>query len=471
MLPLEGLTVIAVEQAVAAPFCSSRLADAGAHVIKVERPEGDFARGYDAAAKGQSSYFVWLNRGKDSVVIDLATKEGRASLEELIAGADVLLQNLKPGSMDKLGFSLERLRKDYPALICCTITGYGDDGPYAHRKAYDLLIQAESGLASITGGPEGPSRVGVSIVDIATGATAHAAILEALIGASRTGKGADIRISMFDVMADWLTVPLLNAEAGNPPQRMGLAHPSIAPYGVFRSKDGKDILISIQSEREWKKLCADVLGQPALPDDPRFSNMVERVRNRALTDKTVGDSFATMTRDELLKRLSDADIAFAEVNTMADLAVHPHLRRIEVDTPNGPVSYPAPAAICRRRAAPLWRRARRSATTPRFAKPPARPEPIVMTEKLDLDHLRQWIGRTTEASDIVTAQLVKGLRATLFHGDRRTEARRRRTFHRALVPGAAGVSDVGTGPGRPSHPRRLPAAGAAAAPDVGRRRA
>jgi formyl-CoA transferase len=345
MLPLEGITVIAVEQAVAAPFCSSRLADAGAHVIKVERPEGDFARGYDAAAKGQSSYFVWLNRGKDSTVIDLATEEGRKALEDLIAGADVLIQNLKPGSMDKLGFSRERLKRDYPALICCTISGYGDDGPYADRKAYDLLIQAESGLASVTGGPEGASRVGMSIVDVATGATAHASILEALIARSRTGKGADIRISMFDVMADWLTVPLLNAEAGNPPQRMGLAHPSIAPYGVFRSKDGKDILISIQSEREWKKLCADVLGQPDLPKDVRFSNMVERVRNRALTDKTVGDSFATMTRDDLLKRLSDADIAFAEVNTMADLAVHPHLRRIQVNTPAGPVSYPAPAAI------------------------------------------------------------------------------------------------------------------------------
>ena len=345
MLPLQGITVIAVEQAVAAPFCSSRLADAGAHVIKVERPEGDFARGYDAAARGQSSYFVWLNRGKDLAMIDLATKDGRAALERLVAGADVLLQNLKPGSMDKLGFSLERLKKDYPALICCTISGYGDDGPYAQRKAYDLLIQAESGLASITGGPDGPSRVGLSIVDIATGATAHAAILEALIARGKSGKGADIRISMFDVMADWLTVPLLNSEAGQPPQRMGLAHPSIAPYGVFRSKDGRDILISIQSEREWKKLCAEVLGRPELPDDPRFANMVERVRNRKLTDGTVGEIFTTMTRDELLKRLSDADIAFAEVNTMADLAVHPHLRRIEVATPNGPVTYPAPAAI------------------------------------------------------------------------------------------------------------------------------
>jgi len=345
MLPLEGLTVIAVEQAVAAPFCSSRLADAGAHVIKVERPEGDFARGYDAAAKGQSSYFVWLNRGKDSAVIDLATSEGRATLEALIASADVLLQNLKPGSMDKLGFSRERLRKDYPKLIMCTITGYGDTGPYADRKAYDLLIQAESGLASITGGPEGASRVGMSIVDVATGATAHAAILEALIARGRTGQGADIRISMFDVMADWLTVPLLNAENGKPPQRIGLAHPSIAPYGVFRSKDGKEILISIQSEREWKKLCAEVLGQPDLPDDPRFANMVERVHNRTLTDQIVSDSFGRLTREDLLAKLADADIAFAEVNTMADLATHPHLRRIEVDTPNGPVAYPAPAAI------------------------------------------------------------------------------------------------------------------------------
>jgi formyl-CoA transferase len=345
MLPLEGIKVIAVEQAVAAPFCSSRLADAGAEVIKVERPEGDFARAYDAAAKGQSSYFVWLNRGKHSVVVDLATSEGRANLEELIADADVLLQNLKPGSMDKLGFSIARLRKDYPALICCTISGYGDDGPYADRKAYDLLIQAESGLASITGGPEGPSRVGVSIVDVATGATAHASILEALFARSRSGQGADIRISMFDVMADWLTVPLLSSEAGKPPQRMGLAHPSIAPYGVFRSKDGKGILISIQSEREWKKLCAEVLGQPELPNDPRFANMLERVRNRKLTDKVVGDIFATLARGDLLKRLADADIAFAEVNTMADLAVHPHLRRIAVETPNGVVNYPAPAAI------------------------------------------------------------------------------------------------------------------------------
>jgi itaconate CoA-transferase len=345
MLPLEGLIVVAVEQAVAAPFCSSRLADAGATVIKVERPEGDFARGYDKAAKGQSSYFVWLNRGKQSVAIDLSTKSGREQLETLIAGADVLLQNLKPGSMDKLGFSRERLRKEYPALICCTITGYGDEGPYKDRKAYDLLIQAESGLASITGGPEGASRVGISVVDISTGATAHAAILEALFARTRTGKGADIRISMFDVMADWLAVPLINSEAGNPPARIGLAHPSIAPYGVFKSRDGKEVLISIQSEREWKQLCAEVLKQPDLPNDPRLSNISERVRNRQLTDKIVADVFGSLNRDELIQRLDDADIAFGEVNSMADLTVHPHLRRIEVDTPKGKVNYAAPAAI------------------------------------------------------------------------------------------------------------------------------
>lgn len=344
-LPLAGLTVVAVEQAVAAPFCTSRLADAGANVIKIERPEGDFARAYDAASKGQSSYFVWLNRGKKSVIIDLITDEGKKDLEKLIANADVLVQNLKPGSMDKLGFSRERLLRDYPKLISCTISGYGDDGPYANRKAYDLLIQAESGLCSVTGGPESPSRVGMSIVDVATGAAAHAAILEALIARGITGKGRDIRISMFDVMADWLTVPLLNAENGNPPKRMGLAHPSVAPYGVFKSKDGRELLISIQSEREWKVFCAKVIEQPNLPSDERFNTMVARVKNRKLTDDTVAAAFVTLTRDELLKRLSDADIAFAEVNTMAGLSTHPHLRRIEVNSPNGVVTYPAPAAI------------------------------------------------------------------------------------------------------------------------------
>jgi formyl-CoA transferase len=345
MLPLEGITVVAVEQAVAAPFCSTRLADAGATVIKVERPEGDFARDYDANIKGQSSYFVWLNRGKKSVCIDLAKDEGRAQLESLIAKADVLLQNLKPGALEKLGFARERLRKGYPKLIICSISGYGDSGPYAQRKAYDLLIQAESGLCSVTGAAEAASRVGISVVDISTGATAHAAILEALFARTRTGKGADIRVSMFDVMADWMSVPLLNTEVGKPPPRMGLSHPSIAPYGAFRSKDGKDILISIQSEREWKVFCAVVLEQPKLPEDPRFATMVDRVRNRAATDKVVADLFGSLSREQLIVRLDKADIAYGEVNSSADLAKHPHLRRIEVDTEGGRVAMPAPAAI------------------------------------------------------------------------------------------------------------------------------
>ncbi len=223
-------------------------------------------------------------------MIDLASDEGRKQLETLIAGADVLLQNLKPGAIEKLGFARERLRKDYPALIICSISGYGDTGPYAQRKAYDLLIQAESGLCSVTGSPDEMTRVGISVVDISTGATAHAAILEALFARSRTGQGADIRVSMFDVMADWMSVPLLNTEAGKPPPRMGLSHPSIAPYGAFRSKDGKDILISIQSEREWKVFSAIVMADAALADDPRFCNMVTRVTNREATDKVVGDA-------------------------------------------------------------------------------------------------------------------------------------------------------------------------------------
>jgi itaconate CoA-transferase len=344
-LPLKGLTVVAVEQAVAAPFCTSRLADAGAHVIKIERPEGDFARGYDSVAKGQSSYFVWLNRGKQSVSVDLATPEGKAELERLIASADVVVQNLKPGALSRMGFGPEILRQRFPRLIICSISGYGETGPYAERKAYDLLIQAESGLCSITGGPEQAARVGISVVDIATGATAHAAILEALIGRGITGEGADIRVSMFDVMADWLTVPLLQHEGGKTPGRVGLAHPSIAPYGVFSTRDGKQILISIQSEREWISLCGKVLDKPDLPTDPRFASNVVRVANRHETDGLVAAVFGSLDEAELRDRLTSADIAFAAVNDMAGLAAHPHLRRITVETPAGPVELPSPAPI------------------------------------------------------------------------------------------------------------------------------
>ncbi|WID99530.1 CaiB/BaiF CoA-transferase family protein [Bosea vestrisii] len=334
-----------MEQAVAAPFCTSRLADAGARVIKIERPEGDFARGYDDVTKGQSSYFVWLNRGKESLIVDLAAPEGKQTLRELLGQADVLVQNLKPGALGRLGFGSEKLRKSHPRLISCSISGYGETGPFAERKAYDLLIQAESGLSSITGGPAEPARVGTSIVDIATGATAHAAILEALIARGITGEGADIRVSMFDVMADWLTVPLLHQEGGKPPQRLGLAHPSIAPYGVFTTRDGKQILISIQSDREWGKFCAEFLRLPALATDERFARNVARVRNRSLTDEAVGTAFGALDDVEARELLTRADIAFASVNDMAALSTHPHLRRITVETPAGPVAFPAPAPI------------------------------------------------------------------------------------------------------------------------------
>lgn len=345
-LPLEGLRVIAIEQAVAAPFCSARLADAGAEVIKIERPEGDFARGYDnVVAGGQSSYFVWLNRGKQSLMIDLVSDEGKRRLAGLLSNADVLVQNLKPGALDRLGFGPEKLRETHPGLIICSISGYGETGPMADRKAYDLLIQAESGLSSITGGSEAPARVGISLVDIAKGATAYSAILEALLYRATTGEGADIRISMFDVMADWLTVPLLHQEAGRPPKRIGMAHPSIAPYGVFKTGDDKEILISIQSDREWTKFCAEFLQEPAVSDDIRFATNVARVANRVATDELVASAFARLVEADARHLLSKADVAFASVNDMAALSAHPHLRRIEVETESGVVSYPAPAPI------------------------------------------------------------------------------------------------------------------------------
>jgi len=341
-LPLSGLLVVSLEQAVAAPTCTCRLADAGARVIKIERPEGDFARGYDNLVHGECSYFVWLNRGKESVVLDLTKSEDKALLAAMLARADVFVQNLKPGAAAKLGFPIAELRRKHPRLICCSITGYGESGPYAMRKAYDMLIQAESGLASITGTAE-PARVGVSVVDVGSGMYAQQAILEALIARQRTGDGAELSISMFDAMADWMTVPLSQHEAGEPPKRMGLAHTSISPYGAFKSRDGVDILISIQSDREWRVLAEKVLGDTALAADPDFATNVERVKRRAQTDGKVAAVFGTLDADALEQKLASADIAFARVNTPAELARHPHLRRITIGTPSGPVSYPAPA--------------------------------------------------------------------------------------------------------------------------------
>jgi formyl-CoA transferase len=344
-LPLEGLLVVSVEQAVAAPQCTCRLADAGARVIKVERPEGDFARRYDGLVHGESAYFVWLNRGKQSVVLDLAEPDDKALLEAMLAKADVFVQNLKPGALAKLGFPFERLRRDYPRLICCSISGYGESGPYAQRKAYDMLIQAESGLASITGGPEAPARAGVSVVDIAAGMNAYEAILEALLTRARTGEGATIAISMFDAMADWMAVPLLQHEGGDTPKRIGLAHTSISPYGAFKTHDGADVLISIQNDREWRILAEHVMGDKALAADPNFATNVERVKRRAETDGRVAAAFASMDVEPLVEKLSRYDIAFGRINDLNLLGRHPHLRRTTVDSPTGPVYMPAPTAI------------------------------------------------------------------------------------------------------------------------------
>lgn len=337
--------MVSLEQAVAAPMTSRRLADAGARVIKLERPEGDFARGYDRVARGQSSYFVWLNRGKESVTVDLGKPQDRSLFEALIEKADVFIQNLKPGALARLGYAPDVLRARYPRLVVCSISGYGEQGPYAQRKAYDLLIQAESGLASVTGGPEAPSRVGVSVVDVATGMNAYEAILEALIERQHTGQGADIRVSMFDSMAEWMAVPLLHGEMGRPPKRIGLSHPSVAPYGVFDTADGVPILISIQNDREWAVFAREVLGEPTLATDPRFATNVARVENRRETDTLIARCFAAEDHQRVIERLVAADIAFGRVNDVTALLEHPHLRRIPVETPAGVLMMPAPAAI------------------------------------------------------------------------------------------------------------------------------
>lgn len=342
-MPLQGILVVSLEQAVAAPLCSARLAEAGARVVKIERPEGDFARSYDRAAGGQASYFVWLNRGKESVVLDIKDPADRRILDGLLARADVFIQNLAPGAADRAGLGSKELRRLYPQLICCNISGYGREGPYADRKAYDLLLQAETGLASVTGRPEGPGRVGVSVCDIACGMNAHAAILEALIARGRTDEGATIDVSLFDSLADWMTVPLLQYEGtGIEPARVGLHHVSIAPYGVYPCRGGASLLVAIQNEREWRRFCTDVLQQPGLADDPRFSSNTDRVAHRSALDLEIRDIFDAIDRGEIVDRLTAAEIAFGSVNSVADFAGHPQLRRITVETEAGPVAMPAP---------------------------------------------------------------------------------------------------------------------------------
>jgi crotonobetainyl-CoA:carnitine CoA-transferase CaiB-like acyl-CoA transferase len=353
MRPLEGLLVVAMEQAVAAPTCTQKLADAGARVIKIERPEGDFARGYDTAAAGMSSYFVWLNRGKESIALDIKQPEDKALLARLVAKADVFVQNLAPGAMARAGFGSAELRARHPRLITVDISGYGEEGDYARMKAYDLLVQAESGLASITGHPAGPGRVGVSVVDIATGMNAHAAVLEALIARGLTGQGAGIAVSLFDAMAEWMNVPLLFFEGtGRAPERVGLAHPSICPYGAFATADSALVLVSIQNEREWAGFCTGVLGDPSLSQRAGWRSNTERVANRPVVDAHVASVLARLTRAEAAARLDAAGTAFGFVNGVAEFARHPALRRIVAMTPGGAVSLAAPAARIAGRGAP-----------------------------------------------------------------------------------------------------------------------
>ena len=342
---LDGLLVVSLEQAVAAPTCSVRLADAGARVIKIERPEGDFARGYDRVAEGESAYFVWLNRGKESLALDLKQPEDLALARRMIGRADVFIQNLAPGAAARLGLDPEALRRDRPRLITCSISGYGETGPYADMKAYDLLVQAETGLASITGRPEGPGRVGVSVCDIAAGMYAHAAVLEALLARERTGEGRSIAVSLFDSLADWMTVPLLHHDYGGAaPERVGLNHPSIAPYGAYAAAGGREVVISIQNEREWRRLCAEVLEQAALAEEPRFRDNSARVENRPALDAEIAAVFGRLPFDDLVARLRAAGIAYGAINGVAELSRHPQLRRLEIDTPSGPLQMVAPPA-------------------------------------------------------------------------------------------------------------------------------
>ena len=350
--PLKGITVVAIEQAAAAPYASSRLADAGARVIKIERPQGDFARGYDKAVNGDSTYFVWLNRGKESIVLDYTKPEDAQLLERMIAQADVLIQNLGPGAAERAGFGWEKMRARHSRLITCDITGYGETGPYAGMKAYDLLVQAESGLCSVTGTPEAPGRIGVSACDVGTGMYAHAAILEALLQRSVTGEGSAIHVSLFDSMADWMTVPLLHHDYGNTTwPRVGLAHPTIAPYGAYSVGAAigqeKTVLIGVQNDGEWARFAQLVLERPDLLEREEFRTNLLRVENRTTLDAELELILAKMSAETVREKLQVAQVAFAAVNGVPELSMHPQLRRITVPTANGQAHIVAPPAMIR----------------------------------------------------------------------------------------------------------------------------
>lgn len=335
--------MVALEHAVAAPLCTRKLADAGARVIKLERPEGDFARDYDKAARGWSAYFVWLNGGKESVVVDLKQPADVEVVRSLVAAADVYVENLGPGAAAKYGLDIDGMRERHPRLVACSISGYGCSGPFRHRKAYDLLVQAESGLASLTGSAAQAGRVGVSVVDIAAGLNAYSSILLALHHRATTGRGATLRVSLFDAISEWMTVPLLQFDyAGSAPQRVGLQHPSIAPYGVFTTRDGDSILLAVQNDREWHAFVKHVLASDDWPDAAKFATNVARVARRSELDAHIGKRCQELSTDDLVAALETAKLAYGRLNGVADLSNHPQLRRVEVAAGGVSVAMPAP---------------------------------------------------------------------------------------------------------------------------------
>lgn len=349
--PLDGITVVSLEHAIAAPFCTRQLADLGARVIKVERPgSGDFARGYDERVKGLASHFVWTNRSKESLTLDVKHAEADTVFSRLLEKTDVLVQNLAPGAAARLGLSYEALHEKYPRLIVCDISGYGDSGPYRDKKAYDLLIQSESGFLSITGTPDEPSKAGCSIADISAGMYAYSNILAALIQRGKTGEGSRVEVSMLEAMAEWMSYPLYYAiDGAAPPPRSGAAHATIYPYGPFTAGDGKVVMLGLQNEREWAIFCEKVLLQPELIADPRYASNSKRTAARAAVKALVEQAFATLSSEQVVARLDAAGIANAHVNDMHDLWQHEQLqargRWVEIDSPAGPLPALLPPGL------------------------------------------------------------------------------------------------------------------------------
>jgi itaconate CoA-transferase len=350
-LPLQGINVLAIEHAIAAPFCTRQLADLGARVIKIERPgSGDFARGYDERVKGLASHFVWTNRSKESLTLDVKHAQAKAVLSRLLRQTDVLVQNLAPGAAARLGLSFEVLHAEHPRLIVCDISGYGDSGPYRDKKAYDLLIQSESGFLSVTGTPDEPSKAGCSIADISAGMYAYSNILAALIQRGKTGAGSRVEVSMLETMSEWMSFPLYYAfDGAPPPQRSGAAHASIYPYGPFKAGDGKVVMLGLQNEREWATFCAKVLLQPELAIDSRYASNSKRTAAREQVKALIEHAFAGLTAGQVVARLDSAGIANARVNDMHDLWQHEQLRArqrwVKVDSPAGPLQALLPPGL------------------------------------------------------------------------------------------------------------------------------